>query len=240
VFEAPGQPTQTLLMQPGEFASLKADKQATLIVTNAGAMEVVLNGKAVSLGTERRGGRFDVTPDSIEPFMGRAARGNAPVPGVPGSIPDLSGLANIFGGRGNPNALGTPARQKELAQASDSVRLLIKSPAVPEFLTLLVRVDNAILFRRDATAPAPEGFDQIPRRFPAGSIQTVPLAEERLIPPGSHQIQASLLFGTARIGQVQDLTAEFSPGQRQSLLIEVVMETPRSRGGNPRLRLTLE
>jgi serine/threonine-protein kinase len=241
VFESEGHPTEALNMKPGDSTTLRADQQASLTLNNPGALQLKLNGREISLG-ERRAGRFTVTPEGIEPYRGHP--GNIPIPGLPkGSIPDFSGIGESIAGRINANMLGTPARQKELAQSATSVRLVIKSSAIPEFLTLVVRVDNAILFRREATAPIPEGLNQIPRKYPTDGIATVPLTEERLIPPGSHQLQVSLLQGNARFGQAQDLTAEFSAGQRQNLSIELIRENQAGSvrgGGLPRLRVTLE
>jgi hypothetical protein len=237
VFESVGHPMEVLNMKPGDTTTLRADQRATLTVSNPGALRVKLNGREISLAGER-GGRFTVTPEDIGPFQ----RPPAAPPLTPGSLPDIAALGEIAS-RFNLNSIGSPARQKELAQADSSVRLIIKSSAIPEFLTVVVRVDNSILFRREATAPAPEGLAQVPRRYPAEAVATVPLAEERLIPSGSHHIQVTLLLGTARFGQAQDLTAQFSPGQRQNLSIEFVRENQAGNGrggGTPRLHVTLE
>jgi hypothetical protein len=164
------------------------------------------------------------------------------VPGIPGlDLSRITDIANTLG-RGNAVTAGSAVRQKELAQAATSVHLLIKSSAIPEFLTLVVRVDESILFRREATTPMPDSMIQVPRRYPTESVSTVPLAEERLLPPGSHHIQVSLMMGAVRLGQAQDLTSDFSAGQRQSLAIEFVRDQAGAGRGNimPRLQIRLE
>jgi serine/threonine-protein kinase len=239
VFESEGHPTEALTMKPGDTTTLHADQQATLTVTNTTVLEAKLNGKSVSFPDQRRAGRFTVTADGIQLAT--------PAPGVGsgrGFVPnlDLSQLTDFAAamGRGNATAIGSPARQKELAQSASSVHLLIKSSAIPEFLTVVVRVDDAILFRRDATAPAPDEMQQLPRRYPATPISAVPFAEERLLPPGSHHFQVSLLIGAARLGQPQELTSDFSPGQRQSLTIEFARDPAGGRGNPmPRLHINL-
>jgi tRNA A-37 threonylcarbamoyl transferase component Bud32 len=130
--------------------------------------------------------------------------------------------------RGNRNLIGSPLRQKELAQSRNSARLLITSPALPEMLTLIVRADDELLFRRNATASAAP--DNGRRRQSARIIPTVPLAEERLLPPGNHKIQVFVLFGTRRAGQGQEVSAEFDAGQRHTLDLQFSPEAPRGAG----------
>src|SRR6185436_17953326 len=122
--------------------------------------------------------------------------------------------------RGRGNVVGSPARQKELAQSRTSARLLITSAALPEVVTLIVRVDDEMLYRRNPTISLPAA-QQSGRRGRAQSlpIPTVPLAEERLLPSGSHKIP--LLVSLARRpGQTQEFNATLQPGERQTLDIQ--------------------
>jgi serine/threonine protein kinase len=240
VFETEGHPTEALTMKPGDTTTLHADQQATLTASNTTVLSAKLNGKPVSF-PDQRAGRFTVTADGIRlatPIAGIGA-GTGMVPGI--DLSHITDFANALG-RGNATAIGNAARQKELAQAATSVHLLIKSSGIPDFLTLVVRVDDTILFRREATAPVPDGLNQLPRRYPTTPVSTVPLAEERLLPPGSHHLQVSLLIGAVRLGQSQDLTSDFAPGQKQSLAIEFVHDQAATGRGNvmPRLHINLD
>jgi hypothetical protein len=201
VFRSEGQSAETLLMKAGDFATLHAKKEAVLIVTNPAALEVKLNGKPASLGDRRRASEWVVTPDRIDESVSRLLPGNT--------------ITNR--GKGG---LGSPDRQKELAQSPDSVRLLIKSPSVPESLTLVVRVDNDVLFRRDSG--------------PVG-----PLAAERLIPSGSHSVRVNATAGYL-VAARAEITGTFDAGQQRTLLIEFTGEPQRGRGANSRLQLTLQ
>jgi serine/threonine-protein kinase len=201
VFRSEGQSAETLLMKAGDSATLHAKKEAVLIVTNPAALEVKLNGKPASLGDRRRASEWVVTPDTIDESVSRLLKGNT----------------TTDRGKGG---LGSTDRQKELAQLPDSVRLLIKSPSVPESLTLVVRVDNEVLFRRDSG--------------PVG-----PLAEERLIPSGSHSIRVNATAGYLAAARAE-VTGTFDAGQQRTLLIEFTGEPQRGRGANSRLLLTLQ
>jgi serine/threonine-protein kinase len=240
VFESEGHPTEALTMKPGDTTTLHADQQAILTASNTTVLAAKLNGKPASF-PDQRAGRFIVTADGIRlatPMAG-IGPGTGIVPGV--DLSHITDFANAMA-RGNVTAIGSAARQKELAQAATSVHLLIKSSGIPDFLTLVVRVNDTTLFRREATARVPDGLNQLPRRYPTTPVSTVPLAEERLLPPGSHHIQVSLLIGVVRLGQAQDLTSDFTPGQKQSLAIEFVQDEAATGRGSimPRLHISLE
>ena len=118
---------------------------------------------------------------------------------------------------------------------------MITSTALPEMLTLIVRADDELLFRRNATALP--GAEAGRRRLRGGEITTVPLAAERLLPPGSHTIQVFVLLGNRRMGQVQEITAAFEPGQRQTLDLQFSPDAPRGAGPDnesERFRITLQ
>jgi hypothetical protein len=228
VFRAQGKPTQTLLMRPGESSTLQADKEATLIVTNAGALQARLNGKPMPFPTTGAG-QFVVTPQGIETSRSLMARG-APEPSD-----------DTVAEKGNRNTIGSQARQRELAQAPDSVHLLIKCPAIPEFLSVVVRSDNDVLFRRDPTATPPEGQETGQRRFQFGAAPTVPFEDERLLPPGAHKLQVVILVGKTRFGQAQEVKADFNPRDRHTLTIQLLSAAQRAgqRAAN-RFTITLE
>jgi hypothetical protein len=224
VFRTEGQPTETLTMAPGESATLHAEKQASLIVNNASVLQAKLNGKALSFGNAGAG-QFVITPEGIDfsrSHFGRVAAG-----------PD--GVET----QGNRNAIGTAARQRELTQAADSVRLLIKSPAIPEVLTLIVQADNEILFRRDSTAVPPKGLQAGQRQLFAPGVPTTAFADERLLPPGLHTLQVSMLLGRVRLGPPQEIMADFNPKDRRTLLIEFASGPQRGQRGANRFNATL-
>jgi serine/threonine-protein kinase len=229
VFRAQGKPTQTLLMRPGESSTLLADKEATLVVTNAGALQARLNGKSIAFPTTGAG-QFVITSQGIDTSRSLMSKGAPP-----------ESSDDTVAARGNRNTIGSPARQKELAQARDSVHLLIKCPAIPEFLSVVVRSDNDILFRRDPTATPPDGQETGQRRFQFGDVPTVPFADERLLPPGSHKLQVVILLGKTRFGQTQEIKANFSPSDSHTLTIQLLTAAQRAgqRGAN-RFTITLE
>jgi serine/threonine-protein kinase len=178
----------------------------------------------------------DITPDGID-----NSRSVASTPSPPAAASDTPAPADTgAAARGGRNTIGSPLRQRELKQAANSVRLVIKSPAVPEFLTVIVRVDNEILFRRDATALPPEGLEEGKRRFQAAG-PSIPLSEERLLPPGSHMLQVTVLRGRLRLGQAQEISADFNPKDRRTLLIEFGANAPRAgQRGAGRFSISLE
>jgi serine/threonine-protein kinase len=225
VFNTEGQPGQNLNMRAGDSVTLHAAQAATLIVSDPTALDAKLNGKPISLAR----GPLRVTPEGLKSLIPPVAQGvPAVLPTVPGLPPDLPGP----GGAGNRNVIGGPQRQKELAQDASSVRLLISSPALPEFVTLLVRMDDALLFRREATEEPPAGVLEARRRFQINSAPTFPLAVERLLPPGMHNFQVSILLGTGRLGQAEEVSGQFDPGSRHTLTVQLGRETPRGERGN--------
>jgi hypothetical protein len=240
IFRVDGQPTETLSMMPGESATLRAEKEGTLIVSNTSALSARLNGKPLSFGPGMRAGEFVITRDGID--ASRSVTGVAPNPPSPAPAietpPPAEGETEPGGAR---NPLASPLRQRELMQAANSVRLVIKSPAIPEFLTVLVRADNEILFRREATALPPDGIEEGPRKFKA-ALATTPLSEERLIPPGSHTLQVAIFLGRTRLGQAQEISTEFNPKDRRTLLIEFAANPMRAgqRGAAGRFSIELE
>jgi hypothetical protein len=235
VFETAGQPTETLALLPGESATLRAKKEAKLIVGNSAALAARLNGKPLSFGGSRRAGEFVITPAGID--ESRSVTG----PEARASLAQEAAAA--FGtdearGRGNKNTIGTAARQRELAQTPTAARLLIESPAVPDFVTVIVRADNEVLFRRDATASPPEGFGQ--RRLLSSGVPTSPLAEERLLPSGAHTLQVNILLGASKLGQAQEVSADFNGKDRRKLLIQFTGAARGGERGGGRYTVTLE
>jgi RodZ C-terminal domain len=221
IFRTVGRPTETLLMKAGDTVTLQAEKEATLTVSNADVLDAKLNGKEISFGTERRGGVFTITPEGVSPAIASVL---PPVPGIKDLTDDRSGRALVR----------SPLRQEELMQSPAAVHLLIQSSALPEFVTVTVRMDNVVLFRRDATASVPANLEEGRRRGTLAAGPTAPLAEERLLPPGLHTLQVSLSLGATRIGQAQEVTSQFVPGQHRALLIQLVREPLRAgERGNP-------
>jgi len=115
--------------------------------------------------------------------------------------------------------------------AYKSARLLIGSIAVPAPLTLIVNVDNELVFTHNATMSSPFGFEHLDGRISLQSIPSVPVSEERPIPPGKHKIQVNALLGSRRVTKVQEITDRFYAGQRRVLQIEFL---PESQGSNGR------
>jgi serine/threonine protein kinase len=102
-----------------------------------------------------------------------------------------------------------------------SARLLITSPSVPETLTIVVTVDNELLFRRE-----PPSLPSNPQRgsdafVELRDLRTSPFEEERALAPGKHKIQVHLLMAAQRIARVQEVTERFYSGQRRVLQIEL-------------------
>jgi serine/threonine-protein kinase len=219
VFRSEGQPDETLIMKAGDSVTLHAKRKAVLIVTNPSALQGKLNGKPVSLGGRRRASEWLVTPEGLDESLSRLRQGNTTT------------------ARGS--SLGSTDRQKELAQSPDSVRLLFKSSSVPDFVTLVVRVDNEVLFRRDSTATPPTGFNAVQKLFNTGPVFVVPLAEERLIPSGPHIVYVSATVGYIPVGRAE-VRATFDPGQQRTVLIELASAPQRGLGAISRLQATLQ
>jgi serine/threonine-protein kinase len=111
-----------------------------------------------------------------------------------------------------------------------SARLLIGSVAVPAPLTLIVNVDNELVFTHNATMSAPFGFEHLDGRISLQSIPSVAVSEERPIPPGKHKVQVNALLGTKRVAKVQEISDRFYAGQRRVLQIEFLPESQGSNG----------
>jgi serine/threonine protein kinase len=208
VFRSEGQPAQMLTMKPGDTINLQAQKEGVLTVANANALQVKLNGKPISLGTGR-GGNFVITPEGVD-----ESRSSTP--------------------RAGRSIIGSPAAQRELSKVAGSVPVAIKSSAFPEFLTLVVRLDDAVFLRREAIEAAPPGINEGRRRAQANQVPAVSLLEERLIPPGHHKIQVTASLGAGRPGQSREIEGEFESGKRRTLNIEFARE-PERGGANERL-----
>jgi serine/threonine-protein kinase len=213
VFRTEGQPTQSLTMQPGDSITLRAQKEATLTVSNAGALDAKLNGKPLSFGTEQ-GGMFVITLEGVDESRSTAGGlRRAPDQKRNGFLPE-SHTGGKTASRGNKN-IGTTSRQIQLAQSPTAVRLLIKSPPMGELMTLIVTVDDEPLFRHEPVQPGQRG----PRRGP--------LAEERFIPSGQHKIQVSVLVAETPLGPPQELNEMFLAQQRRTLSIQFSRDTQR-------------
>src|SRR5262249_4730473 len=66
LFRSDGQPTEPLSMMQGESATLRADKEGTLILSNTAALSAKLNGKPLSFGAGMHSGEFVITRDGID------------------------------------------------------------------------------------------------------------------------------------------------------------------------------
>lgn len=114
--------------------------------------------------------------------------------------------------------VGAPARQRELSQSANSVRLLVTSPTVPTPFTVIVTMDNEVLLRHDVQGP---------------------VSEEVSLPPGQHRLRVNLLMAARRIGRPQEVTGRFFPGQRRVLNIEFLPDAPRGSDSRERNRFTV-
>src|SRR5262249_10479006 len=156
-----------------------AQRQANLIVSNRSALQWTLNGKTISFGDDSRGGEFLITPEAIEdrvPFP--------PAPLSPEVDPGRVGAA-----RGN--GLSSVGSQQELAQSPASGKVFIACDALPDLVTLMVRMDGVLLFRRDAPI-LPGTVDGLKELQTGGS--TAPLMVERFLPSGMHTLQVTALL----------------------------------------------
>jgi serine/threonine protein kinase len=235
VFRSEGQPTGTYLMKPGDSLSLQAQKEAELFTDNPTALSAKLNGREISFGDQRQPRQIVLTPQGIDEARSQAPwkdfenkmrelRMRPPVAGVPGAPqgfgPPPPGSEADFAAGGTKGSLGSPGRQRELAQMADSARVLISCTAMPEFVTIMVRVGNELLFRRDGRPPE-RGSGQ--GRAQLKEIPTVPLMEERFLPSGAKSFHVYLGYGSGsrRVGATQMVSGEFKPGQQRTLRIEV-------------------
>ena len=114
--------------------------------------------------------------------------------------------------------VGATARQRELSQFANSVRLLVTSPSVPEPFTVIVTMDSEVLLRHDVQGP---------------------VSEEVSLPPGQHRLRVNLLMAARRIGRPQEVTGRFFPGQRRVLNIEFLPDAPRGSDKGERNRFTV-
>src|SRR4029077_12775606 len=89
VFRTAGQPTETLAMTPGESATLRAQKEGTLVVSNTAAFQAKLNGKPLSFGAGQRAGEFLITPDGIDENRSVTVASSSP-PSSPPAAPPVS------------------------------------------------------------------------------------------------------------------------------------------------------
>jgi serine/threonine protein kinase len=132
-----------------------------------------------------------------------------------------------------PVKAAAPAEDPALLYKSS--RLLIGSLAVPEPFTIIVNVDNEPLYTRNATMAAPSQLDHLDGRISLRAIPSVPLSEERPIPPGKHKLQVNVLMGARRVAKVQEVSDRFYAGQRRVLQIEFIPETQATNGREPTL-----
>jgi hypothetical protein len=121
--------------------------------------------------------------------------------------------------------INQPARRTAPRQDSalyKQARLLISSAAAPEAFTIIVNVDNQFFFSRNGV----EGREAIP----LASAPSLPLSEERPLPPGKHKVQVNVMLGSQRVAKAREATERFDAGQRRILQIEFLPEVPASRG----------
>jgi hypothetical protein len=136
-----------------------------------------------------------------------------------------------------------PAPVETTASYKSSL-LLIASVAVPEAFTIIVNVDNEPFYSRSATSVANFPLDDKSGKFQLQSLQSlpsIPLSEERPLPPGKHKVQVNVIMASRRIGKVQEITEKFQSGQRRILEIDFLPENPSSHGRDPSLfKITLK
>ena len=101
--------------------------------------------------------------------------------------------------------VATPAPQ-EATESYKSARLLIASVAVPEALTIIVNVDNEPFFSRNGTGRANFTLEEHAGRIQLQTVSSVPLSEERTLPPGKHKIQVNVMLTSRRVSKVQEIT----------------------------------
>jgi hypothetical protein len=130
----------------------------------------------------------------------------------------------------NSAPVAPPPVSDEREQTYRSARLLIASVAVPEPLSIIVSLDNNLLFSRNAASVAPSGFEDADGHFRLRSVPSLPLSEELPLAPGKHKLQVSVLLDSRRVSKVQEITERFYSGQRRILEIEFLPESEGSRG----------
>lgn len=245
IFRGAGQPAGSYSMKPGESITLEADKEANFFTDNPGGLRVKLNGKELSLGEQRQPRQVTLTPEGIdetrsqEPWANferrmRELAKRPPVVTVPfGPTPPGESLPpdteGEFGSKKDKaGSIGSPMRQKELSQTPGSARVFLSSPGIPEFLTLIVRVNGEILYRRDGNM---RYFvrDDSRGKVQLKQLQTTPLAEERFLPPGANSFQVFIGWGSRRA--TQEVSGEFKAGQRRTLRIELHHDPQAAQAG---------
>ena len=82
------------------------------------------------------------------------------------------------------------------------------------------------------TAPARQIllFEEHAGRIQLQTISSVPLSEERTLPPGKHKIQVNVMLASRRVSKVQEISERFHSGQRRILEIEFLPEVQVSHG----------
>jgi hypothetical protein len=252
IFRAEGQPMGTFAMKPGESIKLQADQEANLFVDNPTALKAKLNGKEISLGEKKLPRQIVLTPQGIDESRSqehwadferkmRELKMHVPQVALP-APPATSGATRYSESEMDAAAragIGSRARQRELAQTPGSARVFLTSPGIPEILTVIVRVDNETLFRRDGRALQREpGQGKIQLR----EIRPIPLNEELFLPPGAKTFQVYIGYASRRLGAMETVSGEFRTGQRRTLRIELKREAAAGSGertGHP-FTLTLE
>jgi hypothetical protein len=114
-----------------------------------------------------------------------------------------------------------------------SSRLLIASVAVPEAFTIIVNVDNEPFYSRSGTSGANASLEDKSGKIQLQSLPSLPLSEERPLPPGKHKVQVNVMMASRRVGKVQEITEKFRSGQRRILEIDFLPENQSSHGRDP-------
>jgi hypothetical protein len=223
-------------LQAGDSLLKQAEGEIILIVDNAAAVGVKLNGKRLEpLGKEGEGVSVRLTRAGVEPIHGLRR-----IPDLSASRPEPPGRGErfSFGESKQPGmtraesiiaeleesgklGLGSKGVQAALAANPRAARLFMTSSSgVPASLFLMVRVDNSMIFRRDPEH-AQLGANAEARRKPPGELPILPLNEERFLPPGRHVIHVYAGPGLRRPGATQQITGDFPPGGRRTLHIRI-------------------
>jgi hypothetical protein len=132
----------------------------------------------------------------------------------------------------------------ETTPSYKSARLLIASVAVPEPFTIIVNVDNELFYSRNATSTVSVPIEDRSGKNQLQSLQalpSIPLSEERPLPPGKHKVQVNVMMASRRLGKVQEITEKFISGQRRILEIDFIPENQSSHGRDPSVfKITLK
>lgn len=192
----------------------------------------------VALATPKRTARERLSQPVANPAIAAANETTAAIvpteaPRQPEPIPEPVVAAPVVLKDEVPAKAAQPAEDPALVYKSS--RLLIGSIAVPEPFTIIVNLDNEPLFTRQATMAAPAELDHLDGRISLRSIPSVPLSEERPLPPGKHKLQVNVLMGARRVAKVQEISDRFYAGQRRVLQIEFIPESQATNGREPTL-----